>query len=125
MTKPIRRIATEAQEQRALFEWIHYEEAVHPELALCYHIPNEAKRSYALAAELKREGMKAGVPDICLPVPTKSYHGLYIEMKRRKGGRVSDAQYGWIATLNRMGYYAVVCRGWEEARDVILKYLRT
>jgi len=125
MTKPIRRIPTEAQEQRALFEWINFEKKVHPELGLCFHIPNEAKRSYALALELQREGMRAGVPDIFLAVPTKTYHGLFIEMKRRKGGRLSDAQRGWISALNRVGYLAVVCKGWTEARDTILDYLRT
>ena len=30
---------------------------------------------------LKKEGVKAGVPDIVLPVLRCTYHGLYIELK--------------------------------------------
>ena len=59
-----------------------------------------------------------------MPVPNAFHTALYIELKRRSGGRVSDAQRGWIAALNRVGCLAVVCRGWEEAREVILDYLR-
>ena len=29
--------------------------------------------------------MLSGVPDLFLPVPRNSYHGLYIEMKSEKG----------------------------------------
>jgi hypothetical protein len=49
--------------------------------------------------------------------------GLFIEMKRTKGGRTSEEQREWIAELNKAGYRAVVCKGWEEARDEIMKYL--
>jgi len=122
----IRRTAspTEAQEQRALFEWAAWASARYPALNLLYHIPNGGSRNPAEARHLKDQGVKPGVPDICLPVPNKIYHALYIELKRRKGGRTSDAQRQWIADLNGYGNRAVVCNGWEEARDVILDYLR-
>lgn len=115
--------STEAQEQKALFEWIERSRGKYPELGLCYHIPNEGRRSWAAAHELRAQGLKSGVPDICLPVARGEYHALYIEMKRRKGGRVSDTQRGWINALNRAGNLALVCKGWEEARDVIVQYL--
>lgn len=115
---------TEAQEQKALFEWAEYAKGRHPELALLYHIPNEARRSYALGREMKAQGLKSGVPDLCLPVPRGGFGALYIEMKRRKEGRLSDNQRGWLKGLKRVGNRAVVCKGWEEARDVILDYLK-
>lgn len=120
-TKPI---STEAQEQKALFEWAEWAKHRHPELALMYHIPNEARRSYALGKEMKAQGLRSGVPDICLPVPRGGYGALYIEMKRRKDSRLSDNQRGWINGLNRAGNRAVVCKGWEEARSVIIEYLK-
>lgn len=96
----------------------------YPALGLLFHIPNGGSRHPAEARHLREQGVKAGVPDICLPVPNGRYSALYIEMKRRSGGRVSYEQRGWIAALNRVGNLAVVCRGWEEARDEIMEYLR-
>lgn len=117
-------IPTEAQEQSALFQWAGRMQGRFPALALMYHIPNGGSRNPVEARHLREQGVKAGVPDICLPVPNSQYSALYIEMKRRSGGRVSDVQRGWIAALNRAGNLAVVCRGWEEARDEIIEYLR-
>ena len=62
------------------------------------------------------------MPDICIPVPNSKYHGLYIEMKRKKGGRVSQKQKEWIERLNRLGYLAVVCYGADEAIKVVEEY---
>ena len=114
---------TESQEQQLLFEWAALSAGRWPELALMYHIPNGGSRSKSEAGRFRAEGVKAGVPDICLPVAREGYHGLYIELKRVKGGRVSTAQQGWIAALRDQGYYACVCKGWDDAAHVIKKYL--
>lgn len=114
---------TEAQEQRDLFRWARLALGRYPELQLMYHIPNEGRRSSITGARMKAEGMKPGVPDICLPVARGPFHALYIELKRTKGGRVSDDQYAWIAKLTRAGNKAIVCRGWDAARAAIIEYL--
>ena len=67
--------------------------------------------------------MKAGVPDIFLPVASGIYHGLFIEMKRAKGGTVSEAQNEWITRLIRQGYAVLVCHGADEAICMIREYL--
>ena len=115
---------TETQEQKMLFAWAKLNERKYPELALLFHIPNEGKRSKRVGHELVEMGMKKGVPDVCLPVPNAVYAALYIEMKRSNGGRASEDQKGWLAALNRVGNRAVVCYGFEDARKVILEYLR-
>lgn len=115
---------TEAQEQKALFKWANWAKGKYPVLGLLYHIPNGGSRNIIEAHNLKMQGVKRGVPDICLPVPAHHYTGLYIELKRRNGGVVSREQREWLAALNRVGNKAVVCNGWEQARDVILEYLR-
>jgi hypothetical protein len=51
------------------------------------------------------------------------YHGLYIEMKRSKGGTVSPEQKVWISLLKQQGYEAIVCRGADEAKQAIESYL--
>lgn len=115
-----RAIPTEHWEQMQLFDWAENL----PELAVMYAIPNGGHRDIRVAVRLKEEGVKAGVPDICLPVPRGGKHGLYIELKRRKYGRVSADQLRWLEALTREGYACAVCCGWEQARDVINDYLR-
>ena len=88
-----------------------------------FHIPNGGKRNITEAVRFKRAGVKAGVSDIFLPVAQKEYHGLFIEMKRADGGKVSDAQKRFITAVKRQGYAAIVCNGWKEAARAIEKYL--
>ena len=113
---------TESYHQQQLFLWSQWVSGKWPELELMYHVPNEGKRSKAAGGRLKAEGLKAGVPDICLPVARGKYHGLYIELKSEKG-RETEAQSWWLAALRRQGYAARVCHGWVEARECIEKYL--
>ena len=117
-------IPTEHQEQCALFEWAAWMAKRIPELHLMHAIPNGGKRDIRTAAMLKAEGVKPGVPDIFLPVSRGGKHGLYIELKRRKGGTVSKAQEAWIRALMHQGYVCTVCHGWDAARDEIMNYLR-
>lgn len=116
-------VPTEAEETELLFQWAALSRGKYPELAMMYHIPNEGKRSPATAAKLKAQGMQPGVPDICLPVSRGGFHALYIEMKRKKGGRASKEQYEWIGKLNDAGNLAVICEGFEQAKAWIVLYL--
>lgn len=114
---------SESAEQQVLFRWARMMSGKHPELELLYHIPNEGKRSYKTGARMKAEGLKGGVPDICLPVARDGHHGLYIELKRIKNSRVTEEQLKWLENLARQGYVAAVCRGADEAIDLITRYL--
>lgn len=123
LPKDNRLLPKEGQEQAALMSWAQMQSWRWPELALLFHIPNGGGRSKAEAGRFKAEGVKAGVPDLFLPVPRGEYHGLFIELKRIDGGRVSAAQMTWIQNLSDQGYRAVVCNGWECAAKVIGDYL--
>lgn len=129
MTRPFRLKAPqplEFDEQKALFQWAEVASRQAPELALLYAIPNGMRASSpAEAARHKATGLKAGVPDCCLPVPRRCFHGLYIEMKRRGSTAcdVSENQSWWLSALNEQGYLARVAVGWEEARSILLEYL--
>lgn len=112
----------EAAEQSTLIDWSMHCHGKHPELDLLFHIPNGGSRNKREAANLKRQGVKSGVPDLFLPVPRGGYHGLFIELKYGKN-KPTDAQRKWAAALNEQGYMAVVCYGFEDARDTIEKYL--
>lgn len=124
MKKAVTLIPKESVEQTALMDWANMATGRWPELGLLHHIPNGGGRNEIEAAHLKRHGVKAGVPDLCLPVARGGYHGLYIELKRRDGGHVSANQKAWLNALRDQGYRAVVCCGWEAAKDEIESYLK-
>ena len=116
-------VPTESNEQQTLFEWARRMEGRWPELKLLYHIPNEGKRSARTGARMKEEGLRSGVPDICLPVARGGNHGLYIELKRRKNSRVTQDQLKWVERLAKEGYVAAICLGCDEAISLISRYL--
>ncbi len=113
----------EAKEQEAVFEWAQAMGAVHHELKLLYAIPNGGSRHRLEAVNLKRQGVKAGVPDMCLPVARGDQHGLYIELKRSVGGRIQPEQLAWMDALAAQGYHCAVCMGADHAIKVIAGYL--
>lgn len=87
-----------------------------------YHVPNEGRRSIYAGAKLRRQGMRKGVPDLCVPVAKGRYHSLYIEMKD-KGGKPTSEQVDWIYLLRGQGMCAAVCEGAGNAIALIDKYM--
>lgn len=113
---------SEHAEQVALFQWAAMAVATMPELDLLFAIPNGGARTQRTGAMLKAEGVRAGVPDICLPVRRHGFNALYIELKA-KGGRMQRNQIEWQSKLCQAGNMAVTCTGWEAARECIEHYL--
>jgi hypothetical protein len=87
-----------------------------------FAIPNAARRTFWEAMLAKKSGMKAGVPDLCFPVPRNGFHGMYVEMKRIEGGIVSPIQHYWLAFLKAQGYKTDVCHGAQDAIAFIDAY---
>jgi dienelactone hydrolase len=116
--------ASEHHEQKTLKEWVDLNSGTYPELRALYAIPNGGHRHPATAVKMQAEGVKPGIPDLCLAVARGGYHALYIEMKRRVGGRVSDAQAEMALRLVHHGNAVRVCKGWEEAKDTLIAYLK-
>lgn len=112
----------EDAEQISLIQWSELQSAKYPELKLLFHIPNGGKRNAQEAARFKRMGVKAGVPDLFLPVPRGGFHGLWIELKAANG-KTSTAQESMLKELRLQGYAAKVCFGWEKAAVAIKTYL--
>ncbi len=113
----------EADQQRKLFQWTTFIRTEYPEVDLMFHIPNGGSRNKLEAANLKRQGVKAGVPDLFLPVSRGGYHGLFIELKYGKN-KPTEKQTEWLKSLNEQGYVVAVCYGCNEASKKILKYLK-
>lgn len=73
---------------------------------------------------LKGEGLLSGVADLFLMLPNDKHHGLFIEMKRKKGGSLSKPQREFIKNAINHGYQAKVCHGADEAINTIIEYLK-
>lgn len=113
---------TEDQAQIAVFEWAKWQQYKYPALKAMYHAANEGKRSRAAGANLKRQGMKPGVSDICLPFAVGKYNNLYIELKVGSN-KASDMQLAFIDRINEIGGKALVVYGADNAIEVIAAYL--
>ena len=115
----------EHTEQVTLMQWwaLAHQQFGIPE-QLLFAIPNGGQRNIIVASKLKAEGVRAGIPDLFLAVPRRNAHGLFIEMKKAKGGRTSEKQNAALDMLAEQGYTWAVCHGWTEAKKCIEGYLR-
>lgn len=121
------RSGSEHAHQRAFFGWLnHFALTTYPDAKYAFAIPNGGKRDPITAARLKAEGVKAGVPDICYPIPSirqdAVYHSLYVEMKAGSG-RASADQGEWHSLLRRNGNAVAVCWGWRSAVQCFNDYV--
>lgn len=119
---------TEHAHQVALMQWIALNKKYMPDMDKIFAVPNGGERNPVVAARLKAEGVRAGVPDLVLPVAVAPFHGLYIEMKKpatakSKAGRATDDQLKRIAELQGDGYAACVCEGYKQAANALVLYV--
>ena len=108
----------ESAHQRAVIDWARR----HPLARRMYAVPNGGKRSAFEAARLKGEGVRAGVPDLCLNLPRGGAHGLFVEMKA-PGGRESPEQKLVMEELVEEGYCVIVAHDALLAIEAIRAYL--
>lgn len=111
---------SELTEQIKLISWARSICDYVPELKLLHHVPNEGKR--ANGTVLKAAGVIAGIPDLCLPVARRGYHGLYIEMKFGEN-KPTKQQIEVMTRLKEQGYKVCTAYSVDEARSVIRYYL--
>jgi len=113
---------SEHAEQVSVFSEAAIRAKADPRWSMLFAIPNGGKRNIVTATNLKKEGVRAGVPDMFLPVPVGDRCGMFIELKKRGGGKVSDAQRTFLRDLDPR-YCAVVANGAQQAIDKIIAYL--
>lgn len=111
----------ERAERAAVFAWRDLWIPRIPALRMLYH---------SAQGELFRKshgrppipGLSSGIPDINWPVPRGGYHGLWIELKRLRGGHLTDEQRWWQMNLRDQGHFVVTARGADRAIHWILRY---
>lgn len=120
-------IPSENQEHRALVKYLSYHPIVRD--YFCKN-NNEGKRTEAQGWNLKLMGLRPGVSDLFIYYPTKSYHGLWLEVKRNKKYTPSEqktdtwmAQEKFLETVKSVGFAGEFCYGWLNGKKIIDDYL--
>ena len=72
---------------------------------------------------LKAEGFLPGVADLIIFEPRGGFSCMMLEMKRRRGGVVSDNQFDFLAQAEARGAFTAVCHGADEAIALIDEYM--
>lgn len=88
---------------------------------LIFAVPNGAKFANGPTqwAILRSEGALAGIPDLIIPD-----WRIVIEMKRDKGGVVSDEQKEMLLYFYSIGWESQVCKGFIAARNFIQEFVK-
>lgn len=113
--------------QRAIIDWCRYAVTYNgrPITEWLHHVPNGGGRSAVEAAIFKGLGVKAGVPDLCLPIRCGEYGALYIELKRPGSNKPpSDAQLEMHQRLREGGNRVEVARTLHDACRILIEYLK-
>lgn len=110
---------SEYQECQVFHRWLDLNHIKHT------HIGNESQiggRTGAIrGAQLKRIGQSKGFPDYLIIANNKL---IAIEMKRGKGGKVSDEQRDWLDALAKAGVDSYIAHGANEAMEIVQSYLK-
>ena len=91
-----------------------------PRCLLVHNLLNA--KSKIEAAKLAGCGLTKGLPDLFLAIPSKGFHGLYIELKIGKE-KPKDYQLEVMSKLESQGYCAQWTNNEEEAKKIITEYL--
>lgn len=98
------------------------------------HIANEIGGSTRVAKvralKAKRMGQTAGVWDYEIFLPVKNidgevdaYQEIRVELKRQRGGVVSEPQKQWGKVYELAGIPCAICKGAEKAIEFVQQYL--
>ena len=119
MTKRAPRNHAEQDMHEALIAWRDVHVGQYPVLARLAHWPAGEYRTPKAAAQIKRLGGAAGLPDLFLFVPGAVSAALCIELKCGKN-TLSDAQSQWREWLEEADFdYNIIYDDWTIAARLI------
>ena len=112
---------TEFEECKLLVEYLELKKIKFTHLA-----QSTFTKSWATKTKNRQLGVRAGFPDyaIIFDYPSVKKKALvFLEMKRTKGGVVSDEQKVWLEDLNDCnGVSAYIAKGFDEAKEIVDKF---
>ena len=114
-------VETEDQLQVRIGQWL---DLALPLGAVWHHSPNEGNRHVSYKVKQKKMGTKAGWPDIEIFCPgDQSKVGnsiaIFIELKRPKGGKLSDNQALMRDKLELAGCFWQLCRSIDQVEEFL------
>lgn len=120
---------TEEEEQTAFVQWCQINKII------VHHSPNEGTGGRAAAirgARMKKLGTSKGFWDLMLFIPIYNlidgeiddYQLVMIEMKAKKGSRISPEQKAWGEIYEMAGIPNAVCKGADEAIEFVKKFMQ-
>jgi len=117
---PAAKLATYLTEEQIQVQVAQYLDAKLPSDWRWFHSPNGGHRLKSVAAKLKAQGVKPGIPDVCILRP----RGLpiWIELKA-VGGTLTVAQKEFMAWCVFAGQPFKVCRSVGEVEVFLKQYL--
>ena len=89
---------------------------------ILFAVPNGGKRGRTESAIMKGEGVLAGVADLFFAMPSKTFHGLFIEIKTEKGKQSAHQKYFETRAI-MSGYDYKICRSLDEFIKTVNDYL--
>lgn len=115
---------TEYEDQCRIFRTVNSYIPIYPELRFMHASLSGVKMTIGQAVKMQKSGcLKKGIPDIEFPLRRGGWNGLYIELKRVKGGKVSIDQREWAEFLKKQGHKHHFCYGFDDAWNRIYNYL--
>ncbi len=94
-------------------------------------LSGDKKRRAMQWSILKKMGCKPGVSDLVLNFPANGYHGMHIEMKKRRdqfrsssaaSRAVSATQTAYLTNMQELDYFTCVAFGWVDAAKKVCVY---
>ncbi len=95
------------------------------QLRFVFAVPNGAALKDRRHGSIqKARGLTRGVWDIMVPIPSKGFHGMFLELKSSgDGAKLSKEQEQFGAHIRAVGFAADVQIGWQNAAKSIFQYL--
>lgn len=107
---------TEARLQYEILMWLQSNNI------FAFHCPNGEERNIKVAMKLTAMGVRAGIPDLLLPLPAGKM--LWIELKLLKG-KLSKPQVKMIERLELLGHQVLVVHADSllQAKEILIPEL--
>lgn len=91
-------------------------------------IPGDLQTRIRIIMNMRRQGMKKGIPDVTIALPLHEYSGAFIELKRDakqiQPSNIQDEQRDWLTRLREVGYFVEMVVGLEGACAAVGRYMQ-
>jgi len=91
-------------------------------------IPGDLQTRIRIIMNMRRQGMKKGIPDVTIALPLHNYCGAFIELKRDpkqvQPSNIAPEQRDWLTRLREVGYLVEMAVGLSNACAAVGRYMQ-